>query len=80
MPRKKIAPGYILAKQKIQNGKRPFNRDQVADAAAELGSMGGQVGGPARADALTAKQRSKIARYAAMVRWLGRDAAGEYEP
>lgn len=38
-------------------------------AAVELGRLGGKKGGPARAKKLTASQRSKIAKDAALKRW-----------
>ena len=38
-------------------------------AAVELGRRGGKKGGPARAEALTAEERSEIARKAAKARW-----------
>ncbi len=38
-------------------------------AAVALGRKGGLKGGPARADKLTPKQRSEIARKAATARW-----------
>jgi len=38
-------------------------------AAVTLGRLGGQKGGKARAEKLTAKQRSEIARKAARARW-----------
>ena len=38
-------------------------------AAVELGRLGGQKGGKARAESLTPGQRSKIARKAAQARW-----------
>ena len=38
-------------------------------AAVELGRLGGQKGGRARADKLTAEQRSAIAKKAAAARW-----------
>ena len=41
-------------------------------AAVELGRLGGQKGGKARADKLTAEQRSAIARRAAQARWQSR--------
>ena len=37
--------------------------------ASELGRLGGQRGGPARAAVLTAKRRAQIARRAARARW-----------
>jgi len=40
--------------------------------AAALGRLGGLKGGRARADALTAEQRRKIARKAARARWRKR--------
>ncbi len=57
----------ILAQSKGKNKK--VNGDDVHDAAASLGSLGGLVGGPARAEALTGKERSEIARHAANMRW-----------
>jgi hypothetical protein len=41
-------------------------------AAVALGRLGGKKGGPARAKKLTAKQRSEIARKAALKRWENR--------
>ncbi|MCX7170301.1 MAG: histone H1 [Proteobacteria bacterium] len=38
-------------------------------AAQELGRLGGKKGGKARAESLTAQQRSEIAKKAAAVRW-----------
>jgi hypothetical protein len=38
-------------------------------AAVELGRLGGQKGGKARAKKMTAKQRSEAARKAAQARW-----------
>lgn len=38
-------------------------------AAVELGRLGGLKGGKARAEKLSAEQRSDIARYAASTRW-----------
>jgi hypothetical protein len=42
-------------------------------AAVELGRLGGQKGGPARARSLTREQRSEIARKAARARWRTTD-------
>jgi hypothetical protein len=39
--------------------------------AVELGRLGGKKGGRARAEKLTSKERSKIARHAAQARWRG---------
>lgn len=41
-------------------------------AAVELGRLGGQKGGKARAAKLTAEERSAIAKKAAAARWSGR--------
>ena len=40
-------------------------------AAVALGRLGGQKGGKARAEKLTAEQRSAIAKRAAQTRWSG---------
>jgi hypothetical protein len=42
---------------------------QKNQAAVELGRLGGQKGGRARAEKLSADERSKIARRAAQARW-----------
>lgn len=51
-------------------------KDEIDDtrnqAAVELGRLGGIKGGQARAKKLTAKQRAKIAKKAALVRWAAR--------
>jgi hypothetical protein len=44
-------------------------------AAVALGKLGGRKGGPARAQALTAKRRTAIAKKAAKTRW-GREKSG----
>ncbi len=41
-------------------------------AAVALGKLGGKKGGPARAEKLSARQRSAIARRAAKKRWVGK--------
>ncbi len=40
-------------------------------AAVALGRLGGKKGGPARAEKLSARRRSEIARKAARMRWRG---------
>lgn len=40
-------------------------------AAVELGHLGGQKGGPARARKLSQQQRTRIATEAALARWRG---------
>ena len=50
----------------------PPPREDIGDknpAAVALGRLGGQKGGKARAEALTAQRRSEIARAAAAGRW-----------
>lgn len=48
------------------------NRRVVNPHAAALGRLGGLKGGPARAAALSAKQRRDVARRAAQARWRRR--------
>ncbi|MFQ5998788.1 MAG: hypothetical protein ACE5KO_05730 [Candidatus Bathyarchaeia archaeon] len=50
----------------VQGGKNP--------AAVALGRLGGKKGGRARAEKLTAEQRTDIARKAAQARWSRRDS------
>jgi hypothetical protein len=45
-------------------------------AAVALGRLGGQKGGRARAERLTARQRSEIARVAAEARWKKTESGG----
>jgi len=58
----------IIASCKGKN-KHKYSADQIHEAAREFGATGGEVGGPARADALTQERRTAIARHAANVRW-----------
>ena len=46
-----------------------FTPDGKNAAAVALGRLGGQKGGKARAESLTAKKRSEIAKKAAAARW-----------
>jgi hypothetical protein len=48
-------------------GRDPYEGKNPA--AVELGRLGGQKGGKARAEKLTAKKRTEIARKAAAARW-----------
>ncbi len=41
----------------------------LSQAASEMGKVGGKRGGPARAESLSAAERSKIAKQAAEKRW-----------
>ncbi|MFQ6758110.1 hypothetical protein MWR57_05795 [Desulfovibrionaceae bacterium CB1MN] len=45
------------------------DKPQKNQAAVELGRLGGMKGGKARAEKLTAEQRSEIAKLAAQARW-----------
>jgi len=61
----------------IATGEKPDIQpgiDSAKSAAAQLGRIGGLKGGRARADKLTAKQRSTIARKAAAARWRKDDS------
>lgn len=46
--------------------------DEISRVMAALGRIGGQKGGPARANALSKKQRREIASRAAKARWKGK--------
>lgn len=61
------SPAQILARSKGPN--RLYMRATITRAAKALGSLGGQSGGPARAEALTSSQRTEIASHAAHIRW-----------
>jgi len=56
-----IAAGQIPLEMKTPDGKNPL--------AVALGRLGGLKGGRARADKMTAKQRSESAKKAAKARW-----------
>ena len=56
-----MATGEIPAVEPIDDGKNP--------AAVALGRLGGLKGGKARAEKLTAEERSAIATKAAKTRW-----------
>jgi hypothetical protein len=58
-----LATGEI--EEKTEDGKNP--------AAVALGRMGGLKGGKARAEKLTKKRRSEIAKAAAASRWKKKD-------
>ena len=57
--------GNVPSETKADDGKNP--------AAVALGRLGGAKGGAARAKALTAEQRAKIASVAAQARWKKSD-------
>lgn len=52
----------------VNEGKEP-----LLEAAAQLGQRGGRIGGRARAEAMTAAERSESSRRAANIRW-GKDS------
>jgi hypothetical protein len=63
-----------MAKAIVDQGTDPDDKgtdpyEGKDPAAVELGRRGGLKGGKARAEKLTAKQRSEIARKAARARW-----------
>ena len=57
----------ILAKGKSK--KKTVSHEQLINAAYALGSAGGTVGGPARAQAMSSQERKDCARHAACARW-----------
>jgi hypothetical protein len=59
-----------LAARIVRDATDPEARDDGKDlSAAERGRKGGQKGGKARAERMTAEQRSESARRAARARW-----------
>jgi hypothetical protein len=67
-PRDPIQLGKLIVD--ISTGKVEDHEDDGKDAAAvELGRRGGQKGGKARAEKLTAEQRRLSAQKAAKARW-----------
>ena len=51
------------------SGPAPLPPREKNPAAVALGKLGGVIGGPARAKALTKERRAAIARKAAQTRW-----------
>ena len=60
----------------LLTNNEPAAEDEIKSAAAALGRLGGLKGGKARAEALTAKKRSEIAKKAAKARWNKSDDKG----
>lgn len=60
--------GDILTGQVEDRGPTP-EEEGKDPAAVARGEMGGRIGGKSRAAKLTAKERSKIAKKAAKLRW-----------
>lgn len=59
----------VIAAKSEEHGAPVEITDEMRAAAAAFGSIGGKIGGPARAAKLSAKRRSEIARRAAAARW-----------
>ena len=60
----------IISKEEKDSGpvKKPTS-GKKNEAAVKLGALGGEKGGPARAEALTAEERHAIAEQGAEARW-----------
>lgn len=59
----------IGEKPKAYDPQNEQPSDPISQAAAELGRRGGLKGGPARAKAMTKKERTESAKKAAAARW-----------
>lgn len=59
---------YNIVQQATEQAPKPEEKEKNP-AAVSLGRLGGLKGGKARADALTPKKRSQIAKKAAQARW-----------
>lgn len=64
-----IAGSIMRKRRSKKNGGISRRVSKAASELGRLGGLGGLVGGPARAEALTQKRRTEIARNAANVRW-----------
>ena len=71
MPRKDFSQIAFDVVQQAIGEVVPEPIDDKKKAAQESGRRGGLKGGTARATALTAEQRSEIAKKAALSRWSG---------
>lgn len=76
MPKRSSKPRDLnqMAKALVDQGTDPDDKgtdpyEGKNPAAVELGRLGGQKGGKARAESMTAKQRSAAAKKAARARW-----------
>jgi hypothetical protein len=52
-----------------ESEEQPTERSEISKYLAEIGRKGGLKGGKARAESLSAKKRSEIAKNAAKARW-----------
>ncbi len=68
-PRDLNALAAAIVDQATSDEEPPDPDDGKNPAAVALGRLGGQKGGKARAEKLTAEQRSAIAKKAAQTRW-----------
>lgn len=57
----------ILARSKSK--KKTVTSEEAINAAYALGSAGGKIGGPARAQAMSSQRRRESASHAANARW-----------
>jgi len=64
---------FSIVQQLTGEAPRPEPDKEKNPAAVELGRLGGLKGGKARAESLTAKQRTEAATKAATIRWKERD-------
>jgi hypothetical protein len=55
--------------EKSEADSEPVITDEMRAAAAAFGRIGGKIGGVRRAESLSAKKRSEIAKKAARARW-----------
>jgi len=70
MPSDPNRAAALTVKLATQETEEPLpERDAVSQYLATIGRRGGIKGGKARAQALTGKRRSEIARLAAQTRW-----------
>ena len=72
--KKEIDVNILASKIVVEATKEPAkeSKPDKNPAAVALGRLGGKKGGPARAKALSKKERSEIAKKAANVRWDGK--------
>lgn len=64
----------FIVDQATNEEPQPEEQPTKNPAAVALGRLGGKKGGKARAEKLTAKRRSEIAKKAAKARWAGKSS------
>jgi len=69
LPKDANKRAFEIVKLSTEEPEEQPERSEISKYLAEIGRKGGLKGGKARAESLTAKKRSEIAKKAAKTRW-----------